>query len=441
MQMAQSRRSYDHRIKQAIIESGDRSLFPELGIPKSTVRSWIQRDLPDVVTSELATWDRAALISEIHALRQRTALLAGVVGLLAAMLRVSRNRLNYERYTDSQSKTALLRAIERASKVLPLRSALRIVRLSPSRYYSWHQLEAGCELDDQPTCPRVRPTRLTSQEVERMRGMAESVDHRHMSLRALALHAQRIGEVVASPSTWYRMARKLAWRRPRRRLYPAKPKMGIRASAAGELLHLDVTIIRLLDGTRAYLHAAIDNYSRRILSWSLEDRLGSGGTCRILREAARQLGSGRRQTKIIADSGCENVNTDVDDILESEDLSRVLAQVEVTFSNSMIEAFWRSLKHSWLYLHSLDSIESLRRLIDFYVRQHNEVMPHAAFKGQTPDEVYSGVGDAVAAELATTRKTAREKRMKANRAAACSVCFGETDSRALLLQRPRPRMS
>jgi len=46
-----------------------------------------------------------------------------------------------------------------------------------------------------------------------MRALAESSEHRHMSLRALALHAQRIGEVFVSPSTWYRMARKLAWGR------------------------------------------------------------------------------------------------------------------------------------------------------------------------------------------------------------------------------------
>jgi hypothetical protein len=87
----------------------------------------------------------------------------------------------------------------------------------------------------------------------------ESDDHRHMSLRALALHAQRIGKVLASPSTWYRMVRKVGWRRPRNRVYPPKSKIGIRAKAPGELLHLDVTIIRLLDGTRAYLHAVIDN--------------------------------------------------------------------------------------------------------------------------------------------------------------------------------------
>jgi transposase InsO family protein len=62
-------------------------------------------------------------------------------------------------------------------------------------------------------------------------------------------------------------------------------------------------------------------------------------------------------------------------------LPRVLAQVDATFSNSMIEAFWRSVKHSWLYLHTLDSFTALGRLIEFYVTAHNEVMPHAAFNG------------------------------------------------------------
>ncbi len=204
---------------------------------------------------------------------------------------------------------------------------------------------------------------------------------------------------------------------------------------------MDVTIIRLLDGKRAYLHAAIDNYSRRILSWSLEERLGSGGTCRLLREAAQQLKDGVLRTTVVADSGSENVNSDVDDLLEDKGLSRTLAQVDVTFSNSMIEAFWRSLKHSWLYLHSLDSIESLRRLVDFYVRQHNAVMPHAAFRGQTPDEMFYGTGDGVVVQLAALRNQAREERIAANRTAACGVCKSDTNSAVLQLQRPRSRMS
>jgi putative transposase len=441
MRTPHARRIYDYRIRETICETGDRDLFPELGIPRSTVRSWIHRGVPDVVTGDFVACDRSDLMIEIRELQRRMALLRAVVGLLTAMLRVSKVRFDFERLPDGNDKRALLRAIERSGKAMPLLAALRITRLSPSRYHSWCRAEVGCDLDDQSSCPRMVPTRLTPNEVGAMQEMVESSDHRHMSLRALALHAQRIGKVFASPSTWYVLARKAGWRRARNRVYPPKPKVGIRASAPNELLHLDVTIIKLLDGTRTYLHAVIDNYSRRILSWALEDRLGSGATCQILREAASQISAGSGEPTVVADSGSENVNREVDDLLERVDWRRVLAQVEVTFSNSMIEAFWRSLKHSWIYLHSLDTAAALHRLVEFYVTAHNEVMPHSAFQGQTPGEMYFGTGDAVAINLAVARQAAREERMKANRAASCGVCIGEGDLRALQLQRPRSRMS
>jgi putative transposase len=54
-------------------------------------------------------------------------------------------------------------------------------------------------------------------------------------------------------------------------------------------------------------------------------------------------------------------------------LRRLLAFTELKFSNSMIEAWWRSLKHQWLFLHSLDSIGTVRRLVAFYVDEQNDV--------------------------------------------------------------------
>ena len=95
MQTLQSRRTYDYRIQEAICESGDRDLFPELEIPPSTIRSWIHRGVPDVVTCDLAVRDRADLLAEIRQYHRRTALLGAVVGLLIAMLRVSKVHLDY----------------------------------------------------------------------------------------------------------------------------------------------------------------------------------------------------------------------------------------------------------------------------------------------------------------------------------------------------------
>ena len=88
----------------------------------------------------------------------------------------------------------------------------------------------------------------------------------------------------------------------------------------------------------------------------------------------------------------------------------------------MIEAWWRSLKHHWLFLHSLDSVATVRRLVAFYVEEHNRVLPHSAFRGQTPDEMYFGTGAAVPGDLTSRATAARRARVKANRSAACETC-------------------
>jgi putative transposase len=88
----------------------------------------------------------------------------------------------------------------------------------------------------------------------------------------------------------------------------------------------------------------------------------------------------------------------------------------------MIEAWWRSLKHQWLFLHSLDSVTTVRRLVEFYVQEHNRVLPHSAFHGQTPDEMYFGTGGAVPADLMSRAGAARRTRVEANRSALCATC-------------------
>ena len=95
--------------------------------------------------------------------------------------------------------------------------------------------------------------------------MVTSPEYRHVPTSTLAVLAQRLGTVSASPSTWCRLVRTYGWRRPRLRVHPAKPKVGLRTTRADEMWHIDTTVIRLRDGTRAYLHAVIDNFSQRIL--------------------------------------------------------------------------------------------------------------------------------------------------------------------------------
>ena len=66
-----------------------------------------------------------------------------------------------------------------------------------------------------------------------------------------------------------------------------------------------------------------------------------------------------KQPTLLADGGVENFNRAVDELVESGILKRLLARTEITFSNSLIESWWRTLKHQWLYLNTLDTVATV----------------------------------------------------------------------------------
>ena len=274
--------------------------------------------------------------------------------------------MTHERLPDGRAKIRILRAVDRGRAFVPLRTLLRFLRLSTSRFHAWRRLQHTCALDDQSSCPHTSPRRLTPPEVRAIKDMVTALEYRHIPTGTLAVLAQRLDKVWASPSTWYRLVLKFGWRRPRLRVHPAKP-VGLRTTRADEMWHIDTTVIRVLDGTRVYLHAVIDNFSRRILAWRVADTFAPVNSVAVLLDASRGATPSATTPVVLADAGVENVNAQVDDLITTGVLRRVLAFTDLKFSNSMIEAWWRSLKHQWLFLHSLDSVTTVRRLVEFYV--------------------------------------------------------------------------
>lgn len=389
------------------------------GVPRSTARNWLTEPNAEVVTLEVLNMDTLQLQQEVLRLRTRAQKLIALLRVLVVVLKVSRYSLNQARLPDGNDKSSLLRAIERSRPILSLRSVLRVIRLSQSRYHAWNR-EERCALDDGASCPRSSPQQLTSAEISAIQELVTSEEYRHVPTGTLSRLAQRIGKVFASASTWYRLVRDRQWRRPRQRIHPAKPKIGIRASKPNEIWHIDTTLIRLLDGSRAYLHAVIDNFSRRILAWKVAGTFDPTATAQILLAASK--GRDHGQPMLLVDGGAENFNGAVDELIKTGLLQRVLARTEITFSNSMIESWWRVLKHQWLYLNTLDTVRSVEKLVAFYVHEHNTRIPHAAFQGQTPDEMYFDAGGSIPHELEAARLRARQARAEANRKRTCSAC-------------------
>jgi hypothetical protein len=89
------------------------------------------------------------------------------------------------------------------------------------------------------------PSRLAALEIAAIKDMALAPEYRHMPVRTLALYAERIGKVFASATTWARLIREHDWRRPRLRVHPDTPTVGIRATAPNEIWHIGASRRRL----------------------------------------------------------------------------------------------------------------------------------------------------------------------------------------------------
>ena len=87
------------------------------------------------------------------------------------------------------------------------------------------------------------------------------------------------------------------------------------------------------------------------------------------------------------DSGTENLNSHVDELVASELIRRTVAQIGVETSNSMVEMLFHGFKHRYMFTTPLTSFEAVENGADYYFIQSNTHIPIAALKGPTPEEV------------------------------------------------------
>ena len=204
----------------------------------------------------------------------------------------------------------------------------------------------------------------------------------HFSISSLATYAKRQNIVHASSATWRRLAKLWRIRRERKRVYPTKSMIGIRAARPNELWHIDQTIIKIKSGTKVYIQSVVDNMSRMVLATKPTLDCGGVRTKELLLLAAqnaRSLGFTDNPV-LMSDNGSENINDDVNSVaMFFQD--HLIAQIDIHFSNSMVESFFNKFKNSHLYFRNLDSFERVETEVDYFISEHNNIIPLQALDG------------------------------------------------------------
>ena len=124
------------------------------------------------------------------------------------------------------------------------------------------------------------------------------------------------------------------------------------------------------------------------------------------------------------DSGTENLNQHVDQLVTENLIRRTVAQIDIEFSNSMIEMLFHRLKHRYLFTIPLTNIAVLSKAADFFLTESNDKIPHAALRGASPLEMITGRwGDAELTELKEKIIEAKKLRCEVSKAKRCGPCL------------------
>lgn len=419
--MEQKYQSYDSHLKSLFFFKPNQKIKTSHDIPRSTIQSWSKKE-PQFISLNSRNIKLEEALLKLGNIENENLLLKLKIKLLDEIMKIFQWKVEWNRLPESENKKRVLKIIESCSENLSKKKLLEFIGLSSSRFYSWKVKEKSCDLDDYSSCPKKTPNQITNTEIMKIKEYVQSEELSHIPLKSLVLLAKRKGEVFCSEGTWRKIIKKFNLSRVKKRLYPEKPKVGIRADCPNQIWHIDISVIKLIDGTKAFIQAVIDNFSRYVLAWKVLPSLSGLGTKEILQKALKKV-KGPKIPTVMADNGIENINSEVNSLIEEEIIDRKIAQIEISFSNSIVEALFRSLKNNFLYQKSLDNFDVLKSYVDFYLNEHNKIIPHSAFNGATPFEKYKGKWTQKNEET-LKKKVIRNirSRIKHNQNVNCGIC-------------------
>ncbi|MEW6470574.1 MAG: hypothetical protein AB1458_16810, partial [Bacteroidota bacterium] len=171
-----------------------------------------------------------------------------------------------------QHRELLVETILRFKNTLAIEKALKLFRLSRATFQRWMaETRASCDESFFHWCNKTYPMQLMRGEVNQIRQFLSDSAFSHWPVSSLAYYCSRENIVHASLGTWYKLRKLLGIERKRHR--KIKKTKGIVSTASDQYWHMDVTRYTSDDNMLHYIYLLSDNYSKKILAWSVDPRL------------------------------------------------------------------------------------------------------------------------------------------------------------------------
>ena len=213
--------------------------------------------------------------------------------------------------------------------------------------------------------------------------------YRYWSKSSVYLKAIRDEAISCGISSWYKYCKLLGF--GSRHLQVKRKSTSLKSSKPNEIWCADVTIFKTADGVKQYIHFLMDHYSKKILAYKIENSSSAIAIKTLLQNAYNNLKT-NEDIIFLTDGGSENKNRTVADFINSKHINiiHLIAQKDIQFSNSKIEAFNKIIKHQFLLPKNLANLKQLTTALYKDVCIYNYKRPQLGLAGNTPYETYNG---------------------------------------------------
>ncbi len=419
-----TRNSYHTSLKELV----HHGLIPEQYIkklPKANLSRWRNDDFSRFVGSEINQ------IAEKHTdliqtLNEYPKMFHAYGKLVQSMIAISSKTKEFKRVIRD-SKEQVVDAINQVRGIIPIEKAARVFNISKGTFHAWViDTKIKCGVSYFKQCLKAYPTQITPHEIKQIRKALINPKTKHWSMKGVYWKGIREGELSVSLKTLYKINRILEIRKTRGKSKNKKKyKKGIRATAPNRIWHTDITFVKTADGNKYPVYLLIDNYSRSLLAYDVQEKVMGKITSKLIDTAytkARKV-SKELNVNLIVDGGAENNNIYVENFIAQSEINiqKKIALKDLPFSNSMVERVNQTLKYQYLFPKQIRDFKHLKRSLRYFAEDYDKRRPHGSLNGLTPHEAWLGM-EFDQSIRTNVLKNARTNRLEYNKLNKCSIC-------------------
>jgi len=295
-------------------------------------------------------------------------------------------------------KLTLLKAIDESG--FNVTETLKRLDIPRSTYYRWRakvKVLGEDGLKDKVSRPRKQWNQLTPLEEELILKVAN--DFPEWSSREISFYITDTAEVSVSESSVYRLLKsKGLIREWKIESFPAQKEYHSKPTHVNEQWQTDATYLHVQGWGWFYLISVLDDFSRKILSWKLQESMTSDDFAEVIEDACKIAGINKEMMpNLVSDRGPAFLSHEFADYLKLKGIHHILASPYHPQTNGKIERYHKSLKEK-VKLYIYDCPNELKKEIGIFISEYNKNRYHESLGNVSPDDVFYGRRDEIIKE-------------------------------------------